>query len=78
MATNVEELAARLQAEAERRGKTSEQLLDQLAAQLPERDESPAPTGVKRHLAFASIGASTSGRTARETNEMLAEGFGQR
>jgi hypothetical protein len=31
----------------------------------------------RRRLAFAAVGASTSGRGAAEADEMLAEGFGR-
>lgn len=56
--------------EAARRGQTADQLAaDLLAGQL---------TGVqRRRLAFAVVGASTSGRGAAEADEMLAEGFGR-
>jgi hypothetical protein len=78
MAMTVAELAERLNAEAARRGITPKQLLDELTAQI----EGPAPTpttspGATRYLAFAGIGASTSGRTAREADAMLAEEFGR-
>jgi hypothetical protein len=58
-------IAEALVAEAARRGQTA----DQLASQLPK-----AP---RRRLAFAAVGASTSGRGAAEADEMLAEGFGR-
>lgn len=59
-----------LAAEAARRGQTAYQLAaDLLAAQLP-----GAP---RRRLAFAIVGASTSGRGAAQANEMLAEGSGE-
>ena len=72
----VAELTERLNAEAARRGVTPGQLLEELSSQLPSEATGLAP-GAKRTLAFAGIGASTSGRTAREADEMLAEGFGQ-
>jgi hypothetical protein len=63
-----DELAARLQAEADERGVSPEQLaLDLLDANV----------GVRRRLAFVAIGESTSGRRAAEAEEMLAEGFGR-
>lgn len=68
MAITNEELAARLTAEAERRGLSAKQLLDELA------DAAPA---ARRRLGFVSLGASTSGRSARDADEMLAEGFGR-
>jgi hypothetical protein len=67
MSITVEELAARLNAEAARRGVTVEELLHELADKLPRR----------RQLGFVSLGASTTGRTAREADDMLTEGFGQ-
>ena len=42
-----------------------------LAAQLPKQ------ATVHRRLAFAAVGASTSGRGAAEADEMLTEGFGR-
>src|SRR5258706_6755609 len=74
MAMPVAELAERLKTEAARRGITPEQLLDELAARLPAL--TPVPGGsAKRHLAFAGIGASTSGPTAPEADPILAAGF---
>ncbi len=68
MAMTVEELAARLNAEAARRGITSEQLLEQLSTE---------PATPRRKVGFAGFGASSSGRTAADADEMLAEGFGR-
>jgi hypothetical protein len=63
-------VAEALAAEAARRGQTADELAAALlAAQLPK-----AP---RRRLAFAAVGASTSGRGAAEADEMLAEGFGR-
>ena len=63
-------VAEALAAEAARRGQTADQLAEALlAAQLPK-----AP---RRRLAFAAVGASTSGRNAAEADEMLADGFGR-
>jgi hypothetical protein len=77
MAMTVAELAERLNVEAARLGITPEELLDELTARLP-AEPLPATGGTaKRHLAFAGIGASTSGRYARDADEMLAEGFGR-
>ena len=67
MSMTVEELAARLNAEAARRGITVQALLDELTDKLPRQ----------RPLGFVSLGASTTGRTAREGDDMLSEGFGQ-
>lgn len=63
-------VAEALAAEAARRGQTADQLAaDLLAAQLPGLP--------RRRLAFAAVGASTSGRGAADAEEMLAEGFGR-
>ena len=64
------ELAAALEAEAARRGQT----LDQTAADLL-AERLPAP-GALRRLAFAGVGSSSSGRSAADADDMLAEGFG--
>ncbi|MFM7537938.1 MAG: hypothetical protein ACKO91_19395 [Acidimicrobiales bacterium] len=61
------EIAERLPAEAARRKLTAEQLLAELAEDRPAR----------RKLGFIGLGASTSGRSARDADEMLAEGFGR-
>jgi len=63
-------VAEALAAEAARRGQTADELAAALlAAQLPK-----AP---RRRLAFAAAGESTSGRSAADADEMLAEGFGR-
>lgn len=67
MAMTEHEIAERLTAEAARRGLTPEELLAELAEDRPAR----------RRLGFVGLGASTSGRTAREAEDMLAEGFGR-
>ena len=75
----VEELATRLNAEAERRSVTPEHLLDEIATQLPIPTPADNATDrpVKRRLPFAGIGASTSGLHARDIDQVLAEGFGR-
>ena len=75
MSITVEEIATRLIAEAGRRGIAVEALIDELAGRLGEHQSELKP--VKRGLAFVGIGASTSGRAARDVDEMLADGFGQ-
>jgi len=66
-----EDLAGRLAAEASRRGISVEELSALLlAAGL---DEAPP----RRHLAFAGIGASGSGRGGAQAEQLLAEGFGE-
>lgn len=67
MPITVEELTERLNAEAARRGVSVDALLDELAGKLPRQ----------RRLGFVSLGASPTGRTARESDDMLAEGFGR-
>jgi len=63
-------VAEALAAEAARRGQTADELAAALlAAQLPK-----AP---RRRLAFAAAGESTSGFSAADADEMLAEGFGR-
>lgn len=70
-----DELAARLTAEATRRGISPEQVaLEAIEARLPAAAAQRPP---RRRLAFAAIGASTSGRGAAQADEMLAEGFGR-
>jgi len=41
---------------------------------LPEHEEAAAP---RQQLGFFALGSSTDGRSAADTNEILAEGFGQ-
>jgi hypothetical protein len=70
-----DELVARLEAEAVRRGLSVDEVAAELlVAQLP---EPPKERPARRHLAFVAIGASTSGRRAADAEEMLAEGFGR-
>lgn len=63
---------ARLRAEAARRGLSIDEVIAELAGQLPA--ETSAATG-KRRLAFVAAGASKYGITAR-IDELLADGFG--
>jgi hypothetical protein len=65
------EVAAALEAEAARRGQSPDQTAaDLLAERLPR-------PGARRRLAFAGVGSSTSGRSAADADDMLAEGFGR-
>jgi hypothetical protein len=65
------EVAAALEAEAARRGQTPDRVAaDLLAERLP-------PPGARRRLAFAGVGASTSGRNAADADDILADGFGR-
>jgi hypothetical protein len=66
------EAQARLQAEATRRGITLDQLIAEIADSFPAETTTP-----RRKRAFVGIGSSTSGRGARDADEMLAEGFGR-
>lgn len=65
-----EDALAKLRAEAVRRGVEIEAVVTELAARLP---SGPGA----RKLGFVSLGASASGRSARDADEMLAEGFGR-
>jgi hypothetical protein len=67
-----EDVLARLRAEAERRGVSIDLVIAELSRSLP--TETPP---AKRTFSFIGLGSSSSGRTARETDELLAEGFGQ-
>lgn len=67
------ELADALEAEAARRGQSPEQVAaDLIAERLPH-----AAKRRRRKLAFAGIGESSTGRSAAEADQMLAEGFGR-
>lgn len=68
----MEELASRLNAEAARRGITVDALIGELAGKVVEPEAKP----VKRRLTFVGFGASTSGRGAREADEMLTKASG--
>jgi hypothetical protein len=65
------ELLERLRAEALRRDVSVAELVADLVATLP------APADTTRRPGFIGIGSSTTGRSAREADEMLAEGFGR-
>jgi hypothetical protein len=67
-----EDALARLQAEAARRGVSIDSVIAELATALPAETH---PT--ERTLSFIGLGASSSGRFARDTDELLAEGFGR-
>lgn len=67
------ETLARLETEATRRGISLGELVAELAAELP----ADHPEARTRKLSFIGLGSSTSGRSAREADEMLAEGFGR-
>jgi hypothetical protein len=67
-----EPLAAELEAEAARRGQTPDQVAAELLA-----ERLPHAGTRRRRLAFAGIGESSTGRSAADADEMLAEGFGR-
>lgn len=67
-----EDALARLHAEAKRRGVSIDLVIAELAEALPA--DSPA---VPRSFSFVGLGSSTSGRYARDTDEILADGFGR-
>jgi hypothetical protein len=67
-----EDALARLRAEADRRGVSIDVVIAELAETLP--PESPSE---ERKLSFIGLGASTSGRRARDADELLADGFGR-
>lgn len=70
------ELGAALEAEAARLGQTPERVAaDLLAAGLLTPRNPQA--GVRRVLAFAALGESTTGVSAADAEELLAEGFGR-
>jgi hypothetical protein len=72
------EVATALAAEAARRGQTPDRVAaDLLAAGLLASRAPQTPSGgVRRVLAFAAAGESTSGLSAADAEAMLAEGFG--
>jgi hypothetical protein len=68
-------LAARVAEVAAQRALSAAEVVAELvAAHLA---EPAAELPLRRHLAFAGIGASSSDRSAAEADEMLAEGFGR-
>ena len=68
------EVTTRLAAEAAKRDITPDQLATELIAA---RLSGSQATKAGHRLRFAAIGASTSGRTAAQDEEMLAEAFGR-
>lgn len=67
-----EDALARLQAEAKRRGVSIDSVIAELTAALP-----ADTSGAKPPLSFVGLGSSSSGRFARDADELLAEGFGR-
>jgi hypothetical protein len=66
-----EDALRRLQAEARRRGVTIDVVVAEFAQALP-ADAIGAKT-----LSFIRLGSSSSGRYARDTDDLLADGFGR-
>ena len=67
-----EDALARLKAEAKRRGVSIDLVIAELAEALP-NEKSAEP----RTLSFIGLGSSSSGRHARDADELLADGFGR-
>lgn len=67
-----EDALARLEAEAKRRGVSIDLVVAELVEALP-AESSTAP----QTFSFVGLGSSTSGRYARDTDELLADGFGR-
>ena len=67
-----ESTLARLRAEAERRGVSIDVVIAELVETLP-----PETATGERTLSFIGLGASTSGRHARDADDLLADGFGR-
>lgn len=67
-----ESTLARLRAEAGRRGVSIDVLIAEFAEALPAE-----PVDSPRKLSFIGLGSSTSGRRAREADDLLADGFGR-
>ncbi len=68
-----DEVLARLQREADRRGVSLDAVVAELASALPTEPRSDAP----KPLGFVGLGASADGRRAADADEILAEGFGR-
>ena len=66
-----EDALTRLQAEAKRRGVSIDVVVAELAQALPTDASAP------KVLSFIGLGSSSSGRYAREADDLLADGFGR-
>ena len=66
-----EDALARLQAEATRRGVSIDIVVAELTRALPKDASLPS------RLSFIGLGSSSSGRYARDTDDLLAGGFGR-
>jgi hypothetical protein len=67
-----EDALARLRAEAKRRGVSIDLVIAELTTVLPADLLPGRPT-----LSFIGLGSSASARSARDADELLADGFGQ-
>ena len=67
-----EDVLIRLQSEATRRGVSIDVVITELATALPD-DHVPVEQGPS----FIGLGASSSGGSARDADELLADGFGR-
>jgi hypothetical protein len=67
-----EDALTQLESEATRRGISIDVVITELAATLP-ADHGP----VKQEPSFIGLGASSSGGSARDADELLADGFGR-
>lgn len=67
-----DEIAARAAVLASERGVTMDEVVSELV-----REHLPAPHARRARPGFVGLGRSTSGRSASEADDMLAEGFGR-
>lgn len=70
------DVLARLRAEAARRGVSLDELIAELAGQLPTHDTGETTGPSPHRLAFVAAGASRDGITTR-LEQTLADGFGR-
>ena len=68
-----EDTLARLHAEATRRDVSIDLVIAELSMTLP-TDQVPA----RKTLSLIGLGSSSSGRSARDADELLADGFGRK
>jgi hypothetical protein len=66
-----EDALERLQAEARRRGVTIDVVVAEFAQALP------ADVTSAKRLSFIGLGSSSSGRYARDADDLVADGFGR-
>lgn len=68
----------RIESEAARRGVSIDVVIAELAEALPAKEDPGEGPVRRRKLAISGIGASGGTRSARDADELLAEGFGRR